>query len=69
MAGTLAGTAHMGRGIHKLGATALKRNKPGDYGDGGGLLLQVTKGTNGQVRRSWVYRYAIAGRRREMGLG
>jgi integrase len=35
------------------------------YGDGGGLYLQVSAyGT-----RSWVYRYTIAGARREMGLG
>jgi integrase len=35
------------------------------YGDGGGLYLQVSAyGT-----RSWVYRYTIAGDRREMGLG
>jgi hypothetical protein len=39
--------------------------KPGYYGDGGGLYLQVsTRGT-----RSWVYRFMLAGKAREMGLG
>jgi integrase len=34
------------------------------YADGGGLYLQVTKGG-----ASWIYRYMLAGRAREMGLG
>lgn len=39
-------------------------------GDGGGLWLQATLGDDGTtVRRSWVFRYEIGGRRREMGLG
>jgi len=38
---------------------------PGYYGDGGGLYLQVSNyGT-----RSWVFRFMVAGRAREMGLG
>jgi integrase len=42
--------------------TATKR---GYYGDGGGLYLQISKyGT-----KSWVFRFQIAGRSREMGLG
>ena len=47
--------------------TALKVTRlrePGMYPDGGGLFLQVTKSG-----RSWVYRYMIAGRSREVGLG
>src|SRR5215831_9165212 len=46
--------------------TALKVEKakqPGMYADGG-LYLQVTKGG-----ASWIYRYMLAGRAREMGLG
>ena len=39
--------------------------EPGNHGDGLGLHLQV-KPTGS---RSWIYRYMIAGRRREMGLG
>src|SRR5262249_5416450 len=39
-------------------------------GDGGGLWLQATLGDDGTtVRRSWVFRYEIGGRRPEMGLG
>jgi integrase len=47
--------------------TALKVHKakrPGMYADGGGLYLQVTTGGT-----SWVYRYMLTGRAREMGLG
>ena len=47
--------------------TALKVSKakrPGMYADGGGLYLQVTEGG-----ASWIYRYMLAGRAREMGLG
>ena len=38
--------------------------KPGMYPDGGGLYLQVTTGG-----ASWIYRYMLSGRAREMGLG
>ena len=37
--------------------------------DGGNLYLQVTLGDGGHVRRSWVFRYGLDGRKREMGLG
>ncbi len=37
---------------------------PGMYADGGGLYLQVTPGGT-----SWVWRYMLKGRAREMGLG
>lgn len=39
--------------------------KPGAYGDGGGLYLQV----RGPDRRSWLYRYKLHGKARLMGLG
>jgi integrase len=48
--------------------TALRVSKatnPGMYADGGGLYLQVT----GVGARSWIYRFSLAGRSREMGLG
>ena len=35
------------------------------YGDGGGLWLQVS----GKGGKSWVFRYTLKGRSREMGLG
>jgi integrase len=59
----------MGRGIYKLSGADLKRTKPGLYGDGGGLWLQITGGAAGHASRSWLFRYTVGGRRREMGLG
>ncbi len=55
--------------LHRLGQTDLRRTKPGMYGDGGGLWLQITKGAAGHANRSWIFRYGRNGRRREMGLG
>jgi integrase len=43
--------------------------RPGMYGDGGGLYLQLTEGADGTPRKSWLFRYAAAGRERQMGLG
>ena len=40
-------------------------SKPGVYGDGGGLWLQVSP----TGAKSWILRYTIAGRARWMGLG
>ena len=40
-------------------------NKPGMHGDGGGLYLKVTKSET----KSWIYRFQLNGKRREMGLG
>lgn len=56
---------------NKLTATGVKRaSKPGLYADGAGLFLQVTKGIDGEPRKSWVLRYrSPSGRSREMGLG
>jgi integrase len=46
-------------------AAAARAKVPGYCGDGGGLFLQVSRfGT-----ASWVFRYRVAGRLREMGLG
>jgi integrase len=39
------------------------------HGDGGGLYLQVTEGADGTPRKSWLFRYAVGGRERQMGLG
>jgi integrase len=39
------------------------------HADGGGLYLQVTKTASGRINKSWLYRYAVAGRERQMGLG
>jgi integrase len=53
----------------KLSATFVRGIKePGKYGDGGGLLLTVSKAKDG-VNRSWLFRYQIDHRERVMGLG
>lgn len=56
----------MGKSVEKLSALAVtKASAPGYFGDGAGLWLQVSKtGT-----KSWIFRYTIAGKQREMGLG
>jgi hypothetical protein len=43
--------------------------KAGVVADGGNLYLQVSTGRHGNISRSWVFRYELAGQRREMGLG
>jgi integrase len=55
--------------LHRLNQTDLRRSKPGMFGDGGGLWLQITKGAAGHANRSWIFRYGRNGKRREMGLG
>lgn len=51
---------------NRLTAVAVKSlDKPGYYADGRGLYLQVTKAGN----KSWVFRFSLNGRKREMGLG
>jgi integrase len=53
-------------GYNKLSATKVARlNKPGRYGDGLGLWLQVSKWKT----KSWVFQYTINGRVRQLGLG
>lgn len=54
------------RRLSKLTALAVNRmTQPGYYGDGGGLWLQVSPtGT-----KSWIFRYTLSGKSREMGLG
>lgn len=52
--------------VNKLTAKAVAAAKqPGRYGDGAGLWLDVSPGGN----RRWAFRYMLAGRSREMGLG
>ena len=52
-------------GKQKLTARAAATTKPGRYGDGRGLYLAVS----GTSARKWVFRFTIAGRVTEMGLG
>jgi hypothetical protein len=56
----------MARPLHKLDPGWVRRTmKSGMFADGGGLYLQVSRfGT-----KSWIYRFMLDGRRREMGLG
>ena len=54
----------MARQVDRLSPTALRTKGPGLHADGGGLYLQVKRGG-----RSWVLRYMIDRRAREMGLG
>lgn len=51
--------------VNALTAATVKHAKPGRYGDGGGLFLLV-KDTG---KRSWLFRYRLAGKERDMGLG
>jgi integrase len=46
-------------------------NKPGRYGDGGGLWLQVREPSQEDAapNKSWLFRYTLHGRQRQMGLG
>ncbi|MER9554671.1 integrase arm-type DNA-binding domain-containing protein [Mesorhizobium sp. M0323] len=65
----------MARSINKLSAVEVaKKSKPGTYSDGGGLYLQVAKSTakgaqEGDVTKSWLFRFMLAGKARYMGLG
>jgi integrase len=56
----------MARQIGRLTALAVSRAKTaGMYADGGGLYLQVTAAG----ARTWIYRFTLQGRTRDMGLG
>jgi len=56
----------MARQIDKLTPLGVsKATKPGYYGDGAGLWLQVSKSGS----KSWIFRFTLAGKQREMGLG
>ena len=55
----------MAHQIGKLSAVAVsKKKKPGLYGDGDGLSLQIAKGGS----KSWIYRFMLNGKARSMGL-
>ncbi len=56
----------MARKIEKLSALAVtKTTKPGYYGDGAGLWLQVSASGS----KSWIFRFTHLKKQREMGLG
>lgn len=53
------------RGEKRLSARQVATLGEGYHADGGGLYLQVTA----SGARSWIFRYSLRSRRREMGLG
>src|SRR5215831_11330328 len=56
----------MARRLNRLSAVEVKGiDAMGMYHDGGGLYLQVSAGG----AKSWIYRFMLDGRAREMGLG
>jgi len=56
----------MARTIDRLSTARVKKaKKPGMYADGAGLYLHI--GPTGG--KSWIYRYMLDGKAREMGLG
>lgn len=56
----------MAKAINRLSATFVSKcAKPGYYGDGNGLWLQVS----GNLTKSWSFRFKRGGKLREMGLG
>jgi integrase len=65
----------MAREIEKLSDVAVRKaRKAGYHADGGGLYLQVAQRMqNGEpiaaVAKSWIFRFTLAGKTREMGLG
>ncbi|MGH7097657.1 MAG: tyrosine-type recombinase/integrase, partial [Stellaceae bacterium] len=55
----------MARAIARLTAVKVRAAAPGMHGDGAGLWLHV----NAAGARSWIFRFMLNGRAREMGLG
>ena len=54
----------------QLSSLAVNRiSTPGRHSDTNGLILQVTRNRSGEVRKSWLVRYQLNGKRREMGIG
>ncbi|VVE34079.1 tyrosine-type recombinase/integrase [Pandoraea commovens] len=54
------------RQLNRLTAIGISKEvKPGYYADGGGLYLQISASGS----RSWIFKFTIGGRTREMGLG
>ena len=55
-----------GAGLNRLSAIKVARLKaPGYYADGGNLYLRIAPGGS----KGWMFRFAIAGRTRDAGLG
>jgi integrase len=61
----------MPKQVTKLTAVKVKTVQPGRYGDGDGLYLFVRPSAKAEAPETafWLFRYKVAGRMREMGLG
>jgi len=58
------------RQTERLSSAKVRHAKAGMHADGGGLYLQVTAGKEvGQLNKSWLFRFALKGKERQMGLG
>lgn len=56
--------------VGRLTALKVARVKrPGMYADRAGLYLQVTGNGETSIAKSWIFRFTLRGRSREMGLG
>jgi Arm DNA-binding domain len=55
--------------IERLSSTHVTHAKPGMHADGSGLYLQVTIGKEGQLCKSWIFRFERNDEERHMGLG
>ena len=56
----------MGRGLNRVTAVKVTSLKvPGYYADGGNLYLRIAPGRS----KGWIFRFTIAGRTRDAGLG
>jgi integrase len=51
-----------------LAASVARAQRVGRFNDGAGLYLQVAK-TGKRITKSWLFRYQVAGREHQMGLG
>ena len=64
-----AGVAAVSRTTNRLSQLAVNGARAGMHADGGGLYLQVTRAASGRLNKSWLFRYGVDGRERQMGLG
>ena len=60
----------MARLVCRLTALKVARvKKPGMYADGAGLYMQVSGDGENTPAKSWIFRFTLRGRSREMELG
>jgi len=59
----------MTRTLHRLSVKEVRAAQVGMWPDGGGLYLQCSAGADDGIRKSWLFRFVVNGRERQMGLG